>query len=186
MSRLPTSMVMPCFISGRLLPLILVIRLPKLSIWRIHPTSVPFDARCGWRSGNIVTEEIVSPKSIGGKPRESRVATGAKISRPWKVALTGDRQNWGLVMAIASSSGSSSICSGLTLFPNGLAEDCGTIWLRTLLSGATKSADGVFRIIALRPVPTPGSATTKWIVLGGKNRYRLCLKQKPLGRHAEV
>ena len=52
----------------------------------------------------------------------------------------------------------------LVVVDPGVGTERRAIILRTPLSGATKSAEGVLRITALRSVPTPGSTTTKWTV----------------------
>jgi len=84
-------------------------------------STVPF-----WLFFNTASEVIVSPKSVSRKPRESRAATGEKISRPWKVGLTGDSQNLGSVIATASNPAPSFPC-WLTLSSVELAEK----WLIT-------------------------------------------------------
>ncbi len=72
-------------------------QLPKRSMWMMAPLTVPSAARVGAASGRRTKSSTEGPSASGSTPRERAPATGAKMSRPWKVVLTGSRKNCVLV-----------------------------------------------------------------------------------------
>ena len=107
----------------------------------------------------------VGPSAPGSVPVASAAATGAKTSRPWNVALRGERKK------------RSSVSSTMRRTVAG-----GAASESRPLSGPTRSAASVSTQSARRALPTPGSTTATWTVPRGKPRHRVAQHERA-GEH---